>query len=378
MVFIAMKPIYFTIIIFCCACSSGSQPSTTTTAGQQTTEEKDSSLPALFSRDQLKSQSFQLDAQKDFSIKGQKGTVLICKANSFVDEMGQVVKGNIDLQLTEAYTMVDFINGNLTTLHNGKALVSGGMLCITANQNGKTLQLKTDATIEVSAPNFKKQKNMSLFEGVVEGNTINWVNPVPIVPIPVAVAPSEEDFIELNPLDFNSQAEINVFPKDVDLPTEVQVIQHLPMPVRQKPKGVNSFSVDPETLNTFNFSVKKMGWANIDRLYSDRRSKPVNITTRIASDSFRDIYITMAIPELNMFIPGYQKADNTYGFSHNDAEQQVLPIGQKVYIIATARHKGQYYYCIQERNIQLKDDIVLNMQASSAEAVKQKMMDTFQ
>jgi hypothetical protein len=86
----------------------------------------------------------------------------------------------------------------------------------------------------------------------------------------------------------------------------------------------------------------------------------------------------MAIPQLNMFIPGYQKADNTYGFSHTDAEQQVLPIGQKVYIIATAHHNGQYYYCIQERNIQLKDDIVLNMQASSAEAVKQKMMDTFQ
>ena len=373
-----MKPIFYTIIIFCCACSSGSQPSTTNTAGPQTTEVKDSILPALFSRDQLQSQSFQLDAQKAFSIKGQKGTVLIGKANSFVDEMGQVVKGNIDLQLTEAYTMVDFIHGNLTTLHNGKPLESGGMLCITAKQNGKTLQLKSDATIEVSAPNFKKQKNMSLFEGLVEGNTINWVNPVPIVPIPVAVAPSEEDFIELNPLDFNSQAEINVFPKDVDLPIEDQVIQEAPTPVRQKPKGVNYFRVDPETLNTFNFSIKKMGWANIDRLYSDRRSKPVNITTRIASDSFRDVYITMAIPQLNMFIPGYKKADNTYGFSHNDAEQQVLPIGQKVYIIATAHHNGQYYYCIQERNIQLKDEIVLKLQVSSAEAVKQKMLDSFQ
>lgn len=365
MVFIAMKAIYYTIIIFCCACSSGSQPSTTTTPGPQTTEVKDSVLPALFSRNQLQSQTFQLDAQKAFKIKGKKGTVLICKANSFVDANQQAIKGAFELQLTEAYTMVDFINGNLTTLHNGKPLESGGMLCIKATQNGQELQLTSNAKIDVVAPNFKKQKNMSLFEGVLEGNTINWVNPVPIVPI--VSKDTSFEWLIVDEQFWPGSREVDLEDADMNLAT--------PIPPR---KGTNSFRVDPNLINTFNFSVTKMGWANIDRLYNDRRSKPVNITTRIASNSFRDVYITMAIPELNMYIPGYQKADNTYGFSHFDAEQQVLPIGQNVYIIATATHDNQYYYCIEKRKIQLKDDIVLYMQASSAEAVKQKMLDTFQ
>ncbi len=329
----------------------------------------------LFNTSQIPTQSFSVDAKKAFSVKGKMGTIILGKANCFVDDNNQAVSGKIDFQVQEAYHISDFVNGNLTTLHNGKPLESGGMLNILAFQNGKTLQLKSGSELQVSTPNFKQQKNMSLFEGVVVNNSINWVNPVPIVPIPVLDSAiewdkSENKSVEIAPIEMVQEDKLTG-------PGEgTVIIQDNPLPPYKSIKGFNSFRVDPNIAPTFNFSVKKMGWANIDRLYNDRRSKPVNITTRIASDSFRDVYITMAIPELNMFIPGYKKADNTYGFSHNDAEQQVLPIGQKVFIIATAYQRNQYYFCIKDYKIQEQGMLILNMEASGTEAVKKKIIDT--
>jgi hypothetical protein len=374
-----MKQLFIYLLLLLAACQPNNSKHSSTLTLQDTTAKakkiENKIVTELFHTSQLKQQTFTANAQKAFSIKGEKGTVLIVPKNCFVDEQGQPVKGNIELQLTEAYTMADFIIGNLTTLHNGKPLESGGMLCFTANQNGKELQLKSGASIQVSSPNFKKQKNMSLFEGVVANNNINWINPVPIVPIKVMDSAiewdkSENKSVEIAPIEMLQENKLTG-------PGEgAVIIQDNPLPAYKSIKGFNSFRVDPNIAPTFNFSVKKMGWANIDRLYSDRRSKPVNITTRIASDSFRDVYITMAIPQLNMFIPGYKKADNTYGFSHTDAEQQVLPIGQKVFIIATAYQRNQYYFCIRDYKIQEQGKLILNMEASGTEAVKKKIIDT--
>lgn len=317
------------------------------------------------------------------------GTIVLGKANCFVDENNQAVTGKIDLTLQEAYHIADFVNGNLTTLHNGKPLESGGMLNILASQNGKALQLKSGSELQVSAPNFKKQNNMSLFEGVVADNSINWINPVPIVPIPVVDSSLEflgesadwkmdENLETISATKELSEEDMIANGKEI---SEANMIAQgmaqadMDRAISKETIKSNHFRIDPN-LVSFNFTIKKLGWANIDRLYADPRSKPVNITTSIASDSFRVVYITMAIPDLNMFIPGYKKADKTYGFSHNDAEQQVLPIGQKVFIIATAYQQNQYYFCIKEYKIQEKDKIILHLEASSTEAVKKKIADT--
>ncbi len=375
-----MKAIKLFLPLLILACNSNPNSSTNeqNSLATKTDTSRDSIVfTELFNPSQIPTQSFSVDAQKAFSVKGKMGTVILGKANCFVDANNQAVTGKINLTLQEAYHIADFVNGNLTTLHNGKPLESGGMLNILASQNGKALQLKSGSELQVSAPNFKKQKNMSLFEGVVADNSINWINPVPIVPIPV-VDSSIEFLGESVDWKIDENIETIIAPKEIS--EEDMIVQVMAEQERDKatPKETiksNHFRVDPNFVS-FNFTVKKLGWANIDRLYNDRRSKPVNIITSIASDSFSFVYITMAIPDLNMFIPGYKKADKTYGFSHNDAEQQVLPIGQKVFIIATAYHRNQYYSCIKEYKIQQQDKIVLNLEVSSTEAMRKKIIDT--
>lgn len=399
-----MKTIHVFLPLLILACNS--KPNSSTNQQNSLATKTDTSRDSivfteLFNPSQIPTQSFSVDAQKAFSVKGKMGTVILGKANCFVDANNQAVTGKIELTLQEAYHIADFVNGNLTTLHNGKPLESGGMLNILASQNGKALQLKSGSELQVSAPNFKKQKNMSLFEGVVADNSINWINPVPIVPS--ADNTADIELIESADWKMDENLETTIAPKniseeeiiaqgmaepvmDVAISEKDMIAQGMgeawPEPVLNKetlqPKvsiRFNQFRVDPNIVS-FNFTVKKLGWANIDRLYSDPRSKPVNITTSIASDSFRLVYITMAIPDLNIFIPGYKKGDNTYGFSHNDAEQQVLPIGQKVFIIATSYQSNQYYSCIKAYKIQRQDKVVLNLAVSSTEALRKKIIDT--
>lgn len=387
-----MKAIKLFLPLLILACNSNPNSSTNeqNSLAAKTDTSRDSIVfTELFNPSQIPTQSFSVDAQKAFSVKAKMGTIILGKANCFVDANNQAVTGKIDLTLQEAYHIADFVNGNLTTLHNGKPLESGGMLNILASQNGKALQLKSGSELQVSAPNFKKQKNMSLFEGVIVDNSINWINPVPIVPIPVVDSSIEflgesvdwkidENIETISAQKVLSEEDMIANGKEI---SEANMIAQgmaradMDRTISKETIKSNHFRVDPNIVS-FNFTVKKLGWANIDRLYSNPRSKPVNITTSISSDSFRVVYITMAIPDLNMFIPGYKKADKTYGFSHNDAEQQVLPIGQKVFIIATAYHRNQYYSCIKEYKIQQQDKIVLNLEASSTEAMRKKIIDT--
>ena len=105
-----------------------------------------------------------------------RGTMLVVPANAFVFEDGTAPKGEIELQVQEAYDPSDFILHNLTTLSDGHILQTGGMVNITAQSGGRTLQLAEGASLTVSLPNGGNfDPNMELFyaQPAVNGG-VDW------------------------------------------------------------------------------------------------------------------------------------------------------------------------------------------------------------
>lgn len=98
--------------------------------------------------------------------------------------------------------------------------------------------------------------------------------------------------------------------------------------------GVNPFISDPGT--SYIFTIQKLGWANIDRLYTNPTTRGVELVTEIQNFiKFDNVYISLVIDNEMIYLPGYQRKDLTFGFTHSDLEPTKLPIGSPATIIAT-------------------------------------------
>ncbi len=141
------------------------------------------------------------------------------------------------------------------------------------------------------------------------------------------------------------------------------------------PDGTNGFQVDQQS--AYVFGMKKLGWANIDRLMRCPNTQAVDLITEVPNaKDFGTVYISMIVPKHRMFLPGYRKADGTFGFSHGDSEQMRLPVGDEAIILATAYVDGQPWYAQRSIRISSKQEVNLELQQTTAEKLREELMAT--
>lgn len=66
----------------------------------------------IYSADNLKTQSFNIDNSVDHTIVGKAGTTLFIPKNCFTDSLGKPVSGNVVIELKEALRPEDWVMGN--------------------------------------------------------------------------------------------------------------------------------------------------------------------------------------------------------------------------------------------------------------------------
>ncbi|MFD2724892.1 energy transducer TonB [Hyunsoonleella rubra] len=120
------------------------------------------------------SQKFIIATKKDTTIICKEGTEIRIKANSFVEQNGSPVPGEVDLEVTEYYKLSDIVLANLSTQSDGKQLETGGMLHIQATKGKEALKLKEGTGIALLFPEKSRKKGMQLFTGEWSEGIINW------------------------------------------------------------------------------------------------------------------------------------------------------------------------------------------------------------
>jgi hypothetical protein len=364
----------------------------------------------IYSEENVAVQPFSFDAERDTVLKGKSGTVLTIPKNTFVDSLGNAITGQIQLELKEVFSTVDIVLSNLTTTSNGKPLQTGGMIYLNARSNGKQLQIADTKKIDVKVPTAKAQEGMQVYEGVRDSSGINWLNPVPLNQ-PNRMLDSlgevtEEDVMNkverttniMYHVDDAQGNQTHDYPEAIDdLVSDIawqgdglklkkdsifKVDSFTVTLVKQKKlqadisyqaaprKGRNTFSQDNNT--SYLFSVKKLGWANIDRLFDDPRSTEVELITNIDNQSEFDVIYTTMVTE-QMFLPGYQMKNNSFSFTHDDYEKPVLPVGAKASIMATAYKKDKAYFSIQEITIAKAQTVALHLNETTKEDLKKQL-----
>jgi len=393
----------FTMTVLLCACNrDNGNPSVIFTK--------------VYSKDNISAQKFTINADKDTIIKGASGTVLHIQKNTFIDSSGQIVNGQIDIELKEAFSPADIVLCNLTTTSDEQFLQSGGMIYTNATANGKPLQIAGGKEIGIAMPTDSTKDGMQLFEGVADGGGINWKNPLalkngilPVIPVvPQNQNPAIGNSISRK-VHTNVSYRVRGFEHGKEYPKELydkmwdfcmsgtglvitkdsiakvgiytvelirtDSIREFLIPeftsISMTPiKGTNTFTEDPNT--NYIFSIKKLGWANIDRFLSDPRTREVELITSIENNGdFKTIYVSMIVSNQKMYIPGYQKADNTFSFTHGDYEKKVfLPIGETATIMATAYKNDRPYFAIKKITISEKQTVSFKLDETTTDKLK--------
>ena len=121
-------------------------------------------------------------------ISGVNGTNISFSSNSFLDQNGNVVSGNIDVELIDAQDNKDMLLMNCPTITNdGELLESAGIFYFNPTQDGNQLTINTNSPPIVTLPSTNGNV-MDYYTGVLdsEGNLTGWEldasNSIQIIP----------------------------------------------------------------------------------------------------------------------------------------------------------------------------------------------------
>jgi hypothetical protein len=131
-----------------------------------------------FKSTMAQSQFFDIKANQDNVIEGQKGTIIIMPKGCFQDENGDIVENDVKIELAEALTMNNILLSNLNTTSDGKPLETDGMIYFNATSNGKQLTISKEYPIHIEMPTSKKKPDMMVYKGTRdEKGNMNWTEP---------------------------------------------------------------------------------------------------------------------------------------------------------------------------------------------------------
>ncbi|NOQ71787.1 MAG: hypothetical protein GQ574_07295 [Crocinitomix sp.] len=374
----------------------------------------------VFTAEEIGAQVFSISSNIDTTLTGKDGTVLTIFKNSFIDTNGRPISGEVTIELKECLDKLDMVLSNLTTTSNGQFLESGGMIYINATSDNQQLEIAPNKTIGVEVPTDNVLNDMQIYEGNLADNSVNWINPSPIN------VENEQEFLEpgfdsmlvsfiqdtvykSHNVAYNVDGFSDVGKHD-EIPTElsskigkqiyagmgmiltkdslmivdgykVNLFKHDPLTQWEdyiygekwvEIGAVNNFVEDQST--TYIFSLKKLGWANIDRLFSDPRTQEIDLIVSVKEfDVYDNIYTSMIFKNQDMYLPGYQKKDKTFSFTHGDYEKTSLPIGETATILITAYKDSKPFYSIKTFEIKKSQNIDLTLKVTTKEDLKKEL-----
>ncbi len=330
----------------------------------------------VFGTEQLPKQIFKINGGRDTTLKSKSGVVLHIPKNTFANAEGQSVNGPVTIEFKEALVPKDMVLGDLVTTTNGKPLESGGMICVNAVNESGPLKLADKKTVGVAVPSKKVLKDMKVWEGVKDKNgRLNWVDPQPmgvgnnsVVAIEEKVQQEEVDWIKIDSIDGKQWRQNG---------NQLVAATFGGNTKQNQAAGLNYFSEDPNA--NYLFSMKNLGWANIDRLSNDSRSKIIDMVTKIENHRDMDvIFIRIMFEKEGIYIPGYQKKDSTFSFTHGDHEKTKLPVGAEAVIVATGYKNNKPCFATKQVVITDKQIIILKLEEAPVDKLRLKVVESME
>ncbi|CAL2082296.1 hypothetical protein [Tenacibaculum sp. 190524A05c] len=271
-------------------------------------------IEEFFEENGVPTQDFSVDGANGGSITGDQGTIITFQPNSFLDQNGTVVTGNVDIKIKEIFSASDMVLSNRPTnaVNPGGEntfLLSEGETEILAEQNGAPLNLAPGNSIRIRVPSSGgADPAMGAFLGTVNA----------------------DDNIVWNQF-FN---------------TEV-IFQSAP--------------------DSYLYDVFDMGWTNCDKFYSYPGAKTTNYVDLTSSPNIDEARVFIIFKENNL--PAVVSFTQTY----SDGVQSYvnsLPVGLEVTYVGLTIKDNQQYMATKTVTIQNDEYVNLEFSPVSTDEIK--------
>ena len=111
------------------------------------------SVADFYKQNGVQSQNFTVNAATGGSFTTAKGTIIRVPANAFINNMGNLITGNVNIEFKDIYSKADMLLSDKPTITSwGTPLKSAGEFFITAKVNGNAIRLNGVNPIEVVQP----------------------------------------------------------------------------------------------------------------------------------------------------------------------------------------------------------------------------------
>ncbi|UEG50203.1 cytochrome c [Ferruginibacter lapsinanis] len=136
------------------------------------TDKENKIVSKLLNEDNLQSQFFTIDINRDTVVQTAKGCIIQIPKGSLLSDSNKV-----RLEIKEALSNTDIVLAGLSTMAGKQALSSGGMIYFDA-ASGYKVEIKKQLSILVPTKTYNRE--MKVFKGDTVDGKINWTNPSPL------------------------------------------------------------------------------------------------------------------------------------------------------------------------------------------------------
>jgi len=311
------------------------------------------------SQKKKKSQIYTFAPNKTIEFTAAEGTIIKIPGNSLVYmENGAVPMGDIQIEITEFYSMMDIIDNKLSTTFNGQLIISDGMINIEATRNNKQLRLKGGTTMEVGFAEREDNDGFGLFYGNENGSgdVTNWTP---------AVNPNMIDkewtihgsklFLTDTTEKWRSKFDYNNFGQ------RIKVTEHWE---ETKGKWMDTLMID-KTINTNKIILQatQLGWINCDQIYFKENKPTINLIVETGYVTGSEI-VMIFNDKKAMMTPTVDARGNVV-FSN-------VPTGEKVTITGVGSGEGKLYFTKKEL-VTSAENVTLNFEETTIKNIQEQL-----
>ncbi len=311
-----MKRVYTCLLAFCSLAAlfaTSCKKSGSSNYGVVSVNTDESRLNQLFAGLRTAPQNISVTAGASQTVYCLNGTKLTFYPNSFMDKEGNtLVKGIVNLQVTEIYTPGDMIANRVATTSGGKLLTSGGQVQIAATMNGE----------EVFANKYgigfrqhtAKQQPMSLFYGGAgsDDSVVVWGAPV--------------------------ASQTGTFVNGTITTSDTNLV------VVVTSSGTYTITTHSALMTYYQFdSCASFRWINCD-YFHDSLAELTDMRVMMPDTSFNqsntEVFIVFPTINAAAHMTKYDAATHTFHL----AQGAYIPVGMHVDIVVATNKNGSYYY----------------------------------
>ncbi len=259
------------------------------------------------------------------SITSDKGIVYTFGANTFINNLGNPINGSFNIELVEALTKKEMMLLNRPTFtHSGRLLVSGGVVFLSATQNGQQLSINDSDPVMVSIPT-DNYISMDFFDGSFDSQGgFGWDE-------------SEDDTVITNT---NDNGQDSTFFEDF-------------------------FS--------FNFEIDSIGWINCDYFYNS--ADPLTQVEVVLPDTFSGdnsaVFIYYSDINSVASLSDYD-VDGTFDLGASYS----TPVGMEVTFVVISESDGAFFYNFVTTNVSQDHVEVISSLTSVTEAELEALINS--